>query len=256
MGQLRLFTAQSAPRLRCHCSPQGPFPQFPGHLLWVTFCAATAILGLSVCTLSKAAISRIIFLACDLKMELDEKQNLSHAATVVSSCFLQQPQGLSTAMKSWIYPTAVTLAKSYRICSMCSLQKLTCPQNRLKLQLTRFMEFTPSAVGKTQLMHFLALRLKNKMSPTGQILLWQRPESAQGCGCRPGSHRMFITPLYVEQSPLTCLPSPHPQTSLCSCLCGSEGGMEMHKVIPEAALSKRKPKKCHGEKSFLLQTWG
>lgn len=60
------------------------------------------------------------------------------------------------------------------------------------------------------------------MSPTGQILLWQLPESAQGCGWRPGSHRMFITPLCVEQSPLTCLLPTHPQASLCSCLCGSE----------------------------------
>lgn len=131
-----------------------------------------------------------------------------------------------------------------------------CPQNPLKLQLTCFMEFTPSAVGKTWLIHFLALRLKNKMSPTGQTLVWQLPESAQGCGWRPGSHRMFITPLCVEQSPLTYLLSTHPQASLCSCLCGSEGGMEVHKVVPAAALSKYKPKKCCIEKSFFLQTWG
>lgn len=74
MGQLKLITAHSAPSLRCHCSPQRPLLQFPGHLLWV-ICAATTILGFSAHALGKAAISRVIFLASNVKMGLDQKQN-------------------------------------------------------------------------------------------------------------------------------------------------------------------------------------
>lgn len=46
------------------------------------------------------------------------------------------------------------------------------------------------------------------------------------------------------------------QTRFCSPLCGFEGRMKMHKVILTTALSKREPRKSHGEKGFLLQTWG
>lgn len=115
---------------------------------------------------------------------------------------------LSTAMKSWKKPTAVTLGKSYRVCSMPSLQRITCPQHPLELQLTHFTVFTPSAVGKTWLMHFLALRLKNKMSLTGQNLLWWlpvRPRLWMETGIS-----WLLSPCGAESSRMpTFLPSPN-----------------------------------------------
>ena len=91
-------------------------------------------------------------------------------------------------------------------------------------------------------MHFLALGLKNQRSITGRSLLCWLPESDQGCGSKPGSHRSFIAPLSMRSTvPSTCPPSSHPQTSLCLPLCGSEGGTGMHKVIPIQMGLKEKP---------------
>lgn len=62
--------------------------------------------------------------------------------------------------------------------------------------------------------------------------------------------------LHVEQSPLPCPPSSHPQTSLCSPLCGSEDETGMHKVISTTALPKWEARKSHREKGFPLHIQG
>ena len=181
----------------CHCSPQGPFPQFPGHLLRVTFCAATAVLGFSAHALSKASVSRVIFslLWCGNGTRSKAKRlfpKVTHTATLVSTCYLQLPEGLWRMTVN----SNETLGKKktnkqttphscnplqglpcYRVCPMPSPQKLMCSQQPLKRQLTHFTVFIPSTVGKTWLMNFLALSLKNQRSLTGQSLVWWLPES-------------------------------------------------------------------------------
>lgn len=79
---------------------------------------------------------------------------VTHTWTLVSTCYLQHPEGLwrmtdCQQQGNLEGNTAVTPGKSYRVCSMPSPQRITCPQHPLKLQLTYFTVFTPSAVGKT-----------------------------------------------------------------------------------------------------------
>lgn len=115
-------------------------------------------------------------------------------------------------------PTAVTGF------APCPVQRITRPPHPLTLQLTHFAMFTSSPVGKTWLRHFIALRLKNKLSHTGENLFWLSTESDQGCGWRPRSHCSFLTPLSKWSiSPYAYLLPGH-QTCLCSSICGSGQG--------------------------------
>lgn len=105
------------------------FPQSPGHLLWVTFCA----------------ISRVTFLTCEVKKELDQKQNLfyqrsptqqvysSHIFCLQRNCGWWLTVNSNEIMKN---TTAATLAQSYSVCPMSSPQRITCPQHFLQQQLT------------------------------------------------------------------------------------------------------------------------
>lgn len=101
------------------------------------------------------------------------------------------------------------------------------------------------------------LEASNRRSLRGHSLLWWLPEPGQDCGWRPRPHRSSITPLptrgRIPSHAHLLLPSPNQPLLTCY---DSEGGTEMHKVIPSTALSKWELKKSPGGKGFVLRTQG